>query len=46
LTAGPREVPELKVRKSEMSMVGPWGMLAVGPTVATIEVEDIDGGPP
>jgi hypothetical protein len=43
--AGPREVPELEVWKLEMSMVGPQGVLAVGPAAATTEVGDVDGGP-
>jgi hypothetical protein len=83
LTAGPREVPELEVRKLETwmapgrrpppkletSIAGPlggaagrsdsghhqswrrrwwppWGVLEAGPTVATTEAEDVDGGPP
>jgi hypothetical protein len=27
------------------SMVGPLGVLATGPAVATTEAEDVDGGP-
>jgi hypothetical protein len=30
----------------KMSMVGPLGVLAVGPAAATTDVGDIDGGPP
>jgi hypothetical protein len=27
-------------------MEAPWGLVAAGPTVATIGVGDVDGGPP
>jgi hypothetical protein len=39
-------VPELEVRKLEMSMAGPLGVLAAGPAAVTTKVEDVDGGPP
>jgi hypothetical protein len=29
-----------------MSMVGPLGVLVAGPTTATTDVEDVNGGPP
>jgi hypothetical protein len=41
---GPRELSELKVRKLEMSMAGPLGVLAAGSATATTKVEDVDGG--
>jgi hypothetical protein len=41
---GSREVPELGVRKLEMSRADPLGVLAVGLAVITTEVEDIDAG--
>jgi hypothetical protein len=43
LTAAPREVLELEVRKLKTSMVGPLG--GAGGR-STTEVEDIDGGSP